>query len=524
MNRCFVFDAEHAQRISERRREFLNRLLHDMLSDVELKTALDVGCGIGFFSNYLLSFGLKVMAFDAREENIAEAKRRYPKINFGVHDVEDPRIQQLGQFDVVLCFGLLYHLENPFQAVRNLYALTEKVLIIETMVSPSQSPVATLMSECQGKDQGLHYVAFILSEACIIKMLYRAGFAQVYKTTELPNHEDFKTSFFRHRRRTVIVASKVKVRSSLLKCVEEPQPVHSDIWQTHLGYVVRSIAVFCKSLRSKVHLRSRVRNMIFRYLPVPVRLPCGVLLTWNDVMGRHIRQRDGFEHGEQSFLTQFLEPGMTVLDIGAHHGLYTLLASKKVGSQGYVICFEPSPRELRRLRLNMLLNRCHNVRIVPSAVGSSEGTAEFFLCLGQETGCNSLRPPAVFEPVKKVRVPITTLDRYLEKAEIGKVEFVKIDVEGAELDVVKGASKLLSDYRPLILCELADVRTEPWGYFSVKIYEFLKSRGYKWFFITPKGRLQPCPRKEHFHENLLAVPEEKFRAITTFLEESWKHA
>lgn len=236
-------------------------------------------------------------------------------------------------------------------------------------------------------------------------------------------------------------------------------------------------------------------------------------------MGRHVRQSNDFEQGEQNFLLQFLKSGMTVLDIGAHHGLYTLLASNRVGPHGRVFAFEPSPRELRRLRWNLLLNRCRNVSVVPFALGCSEGTAEFFVCLGQETGCNSLRPPVVNEPVSKVEVMTTTLDHYLERVGIDKVDFVKMDVEGAELDVLKGASRLLNNSKPLILCELADVRTEPWGYSSVEIYDLLKSCGYAWFSITPEGKLRPCARKEHFHENLIAVPEEKRKSVAAFIEE-----
>ncbi len=524
MDKGWVFDAPHARLLSERRKEFLNRLLQELRGVLDLKTALDVGCGIRVFSKYLSSLGLKVTSFDARENNIAEARRRCPEVDFHVLDVEDSRIRQLGQFDLVLCFGLLYHLENPFRAVRNLYAVTGKVLIIETMVSPSQSPVATLMSECHGEDQAVHYVAFVPSEACLIKMLYRAGFAQVYNTTELPNHEDYRASFSHQRRRTVLVASKINLGSSLLRWIPEPQPIRPDIWQTRLGFEVQRIASSYSSLRSKVRLRSRIRAILARVsrrLPVLTRLPWrGTVLAWNDVMGQHLRKHDDFEQGEQAFLLQFLQPGMVVLDIGAHQGLYTLLASEKVGSSGQVFAFEPSPRELRRLRWNLLINRCRNVRVVPSAVGSHEGTAELFVCLGQETGCNSLRPPAVSEPVSKVQVPITTLDRYLERIGTNKVNFVKIDVEGAELEVLKGARRLLSDCRPLILCELADVRTEPWGYPSLEIYQFLAARGYRWFSITPEGRLQPCPRKEHFHENLIAVPEEKLGSVATFLEES----
>jgi FkbM family methyltransferase len=238
-------------------------------------------------------------------------------------------------------------------------------------------------------------------------------------------------------------------------------------------------------------------------------------------MGRHIRFKDDFEKGEQSFLLGFLQPGMVVLDIGAHQGLYTLLASREVVPDGQVISFEPSPRELQRLRWNLLLNRCPNVRMEPLALGSDEGAADLFVCLGLETGCNSLRPPAVSEATKPIKVSITTLDNYCQKAGIDVVDFVKLDVEGAEMEVLRGARRLLSRKpRPVIMCELADVRTEPWGYRSSMIYEDLAAWGYHWFSIAPDGRLEPCHMKESFHENLLAVPYEKLDLVAGFVGSS----
>lgn len=246
----------------------------------------------------------------------------------------------------------------------------------------------------------------------------------------------------------------------------------------------------------------------------------GWWLGWNDAVSSLI-YFEGFEKGEQSFVSRFLQSGMTVLDIGAHHGLYTLLASKRVGPQGAVIAFEPSPRELRNLRWNLALNRSRNVRLEPLALSSNEGTAELFVCLGQGTACNSLRPPAVSEPTQPILVTVTTLDSYLEKHPIRSVDFVKIDVEGAELEVLKGATGLLSSSsRPVVMCELADIRTEPWDYRSCEIYEFLETYDYRWFSVTPEGRLRPCPRKEQYHESLIAVPEENLSAVAAFVERS----
>lgn len=263
-----------------------------------------------------------------------------------------------------------------------------------------------------------------------------------------------------------------------------------------------------KPFREKVFA---VRNRLFPWLPLPVRLSSGALwLARNDAMGRVIFLRT-FEQEEQRLAGTLLEPGMTVFDLGAHHGLYTLLASKKVGASGRVVAFEPSPRELSRLRLHLRLNRCHNVRIEPVALGSQEGTAELFVPLGIHTGFNSLRPPKVKEPVRRVTVPMTTLDSYVRQQGIAGIDFIKMDVEGAELEVLKGGASLLGgERRPIVMCEMQDKRTEAFGYRAREIYQFLAGRGYRWFSVAAGGGLQSCSDKDVFSENLFAVPRERW--------------
>ncbi|MFC1851874.1 FkbM family methyltransferase, partial [candidate division CSSED10-310 bacterium] len=251
----------------------------------------------------------------------------------------------------------------------------------------------------------------------------------------------------------------------------------------------------------------------------------GVAFNWgmwwladNDVMGMHVRTKDDFEREEQIFIQKFIRPGMTALDLGAHHGLYTLLLSRLVGPTGRVIAFEPSPRERRKLKLHVILNRCTNVLVEPFALGDNDDKSELFLCLGRETGCNSLRRPVVSDPVRKVMVKMTTLNCYFQKGMAEKVDFIKVDVEGAELPVFKSASILLKNSKPIILCELDDQRTEPWGYSSSAIYDFLFDSGYRWYSIVREGKLNPCPKKTRYHENLLAVPEEKLRLLEDYFK------
>jgi len=227
----FVFDAPHYDSLNRAREDFLRILLPIIRSQAPLKSAADVGCGLGYFSSFLMSEGLNVSGLDGRRENVEEAKRRAPGVNFQLANVEDQSVQGLGPFDLVLCLGLLYHLENPFQAVRNLHALTGSVLIVAGMCIPDPRPILFLQDECPSEDQGLQHVAFYPSEACLIKLLYRSGFPFVYTLTKGPAHPDFHASGLRKRVRTMLVASRKPIVSELLALASDYKSFE-DLWRT----------------------------------------------------------------------------------------------------------------------------------------------------------------------------------------------------------------------------------------------------------------------------------------------------
>jgi FkbM family methyltransferase len=252
---------------------------------------------------------------------------------------------------------------------------------------------------------------------------------------------------------------------------------------------------------------------VFPDIPFPIRLPFGAWwLIRNDYSGTLIR-KGRFENAEFAFVRRFLRPGMTVLDLGAHHGMYTLLASKRVGPTGKVFAFEPSPRERHALLQHTRLNRCRNVSVEGLALGTETGEADLFVVQGTQTGCNSLRPPAsdVRPDWSPVRVSVVRLDDWLEGKKIDLIDFVKIDVEGGELGVLKGARNLLRDRpRPIFLIEVQDIRTLQWGYTAREIVEFLANNDFIWFTLSPDGSTEDldvnCLR---FEGNLVACPKER---------------
>lgn len=212
MTQLTQFDAQHYQIINERRRDYLDWLMEEVLHHKHNCSMADLGCGVGYFADHMTRSGFKVEAFDGREENLEEARNRYPSIPFRLWDIEDAHNRPGTKFELVLCFGLLYHLENPFLAIRNLHAVTGEVAIISTIASSHPLPVAVLYDEpTRGEAQALNFIALIPSEAAFVKMLYAAGFEHVYKPIKLPDHPDYQPEA--PKQRTILVASKAELAS-----------------------------------------------------------------------------------------------------------------------------------------------------------------------------------------------------------------------------------------------------------------------------------------------------------------------
>jgi len=227
--------------------------------------------------------------------------------------------------------------------------------------------------------------------------------------------------------------------------------------------------------------------------------------------------RQPFETCQRRFVNDWLEPGMTVLDIGANQGLYTLMASRKCGPSGRVIAFEPCRVERLKLRWNLAWNGCKNVTIQCKAVGRAPASdLVFYAVVGAETGGNSLRPPAadLATATKQEKVGMTSVDVFCEASGIDRVHFVKLDVEGGELDVLHGSHHLLSNLpRPVMLLEVSDVRTAPWGYAAREVVSYLADLGYT-FFEIGDSLLIPHIIQQTYHKDLLVVPAESVKELT----------
>jgi FkbM family methyltransferase len=171
-----------------------------------------------------------------------------------------------------------------------------------------------------------------------------------------------------------------------------------------------------------------------------------------------------------------LRPGMTVLDVGANVGYYALTAAALVGPAGRVHAFEPTPAVAARLRENVALNDFDHVAVNQVAVTDAPGTLRFHLS-ADDSEANSLC--AVEPGGATIDVPATTLDDYAAGHGLGRVDFVKIDVEGAEVRALRGGRRLLSGPEaPMVIIEVNPVTLRAAGAGPEELVAELESLGY----------------------------------------------
>ena len=188
-------------------------------------------------------------------------------------------------------------------------------------------------------------------------------------------------------------------------------------------------------------------------------------------------------------LSRRLRPGDVCLDIGANIGWYTLLMSRLVGEGGAVHAFEPDPAAYARLADHVALNRATNVVVNHGALGREEGEVTFYAT--PESIYSSMYDLG-FRGSRRISVPCQTVDSYVAHRGIERLDFIKCDVEGAELEVLQGAESTLRRLRPTMQLEVNPATARAAGGSTQSILEWLSALGdYRFYSVRLDGALKP---------------------------------
>lgn len=180
-----------------------------------------------------------------------------------------------------------------------------------------------------------------------------------------------------------------------------------------------------------------------------------------------------YEPEKTETITALLKPDQTFIDIGGNKGDFSLLAAKITGSKGQVLTFEPEPENCHWFNESIQLNQYSNIRLFDIALSDSNGKAQLFL--GEKSGWHSLVSSQGKTDNSTIEVEKRTLDSILNESNIQKVDVIKIDVEGAEMEVLLGAEDTLKNNTNLIL--LLDLHPHM-GVDTVAICQFLTDRDF----------------------------------------------
>ncbi len=245
---------------------------------------------------------------------------------------------------------------------------------------------------------------------------------------------------------------------------------------------------------------------------------------WGDKMsfylpeGGMIYQYGFFEANLTNFLVRLLKEGDTFLDVGAHVGTYTVLASKLVGSSGKVYSFEPTPRTFDTLKNNSTVRS--NISVYNNAIMDKSSTIEFFDYGPKFSAFNTFKKRndeniEFRDKVEKISVQTISLDEFCREKNI-KPDFVKIDAEGAEHIILTAMTDILKNIKPILSIEVSN--TPELLKNSNDSIKILIDLGYVGYISSPEGLLSPhISGTEYAYENIIFVHSSKVNNIKKYI-------
>jgi FkbM family methyltransferase len=216
-----------------------------------------------------------------------------------------------------------------------------------------------------------------------------------------------------------------------------------------------------------------------------------------------------FEHMLEQHYRRFLGRGDGVIDVGAHTGRHLVNFIECVGDSGHIIAFEPLPFAYEHLRARY---RRANVVLKNAALSDTEGVVSFVHAQGtpEESGLRerAYNSPDAAKP-RVIEVAAEKLDRYVDA--IARLKYIKIDVEGGEMNVLSGGARMLSVHRPLVSVEYGRPGYSAYGHTLFTLFDFAEANDYVMYdiFANRLGREQWPQSCDSICWDFFMVPAEK---------------
>jgi len=183
-----------------------------------------------------------------------------------------------------------------------------------------------------------------------------------------------------------------------------------------------------------------------------------------------------YKDNGQIFFTDLFKPNYTIIDIGANIGA-TVLKYSKLATEGKVFGFEPSKKNFKRLTDHIKLNNISNIVPLNFGLGSEKSTLKLFEVVESNPGMNRILQNQD-ENFNFEEIEINVLDTWIEENKITKIDCIKIDVEGFEMEVLKGAYRTLEVFKPILFIEVIDSNLKENNSSALDVYNYLSNFNY----------------------------------------------
>ena len=194
----------------------------------------------------------------------------------------------------------------------------------------------------------------------------------------------------------------------------------------------------------------------------------------------------GYEADETRLMGEAVRAGSTVVDVGANFGWHAIHLAKRVGDSGKVLAFEPIPATYAELTENVALNSCKNLKAFSFALGNETSTISMYL---PKTDLGAGAASQFLDTGDRVEVSMFRLDDVLEREGVEHVDFIKADIEGGELNFLRGAERLIARCHPIIFVEIVDIHCHRFGSTPQDLIQMLTGHGYRGNYIDEDGSL-----------------------------------
>ncbi|MBI5431132.1 MAG: FkbM family methyltransferase [Nitrosomonadales bacterium] len=282
---------------------------------------------------------------------------------------------------------------------------------------------------------------------------------------------------------------------------------------------MRRVTTRLKHIPGAILLINPLRQLFARYPDCVTVTDYDGGLTATLCLNEHM-QSQIFWYGYYSrdivlLLDKLLKPGMTVVDVGANIGEISMAAAQRTGASGAVFAFEPMSSLYARLQQHLDANRLHQVTAVKCGLSDQAGSAQLYSASQtfhdgtEHKGLGTLYSSDTRATPTEI-IDIDTLDSFAGSRNLARIDLIKVDVEGAELPVLKGSKNVIMQFRPYLIIEIQHDTSEQAGYRAADILEFLGQFGYRFHTIGRKAKLTGLTAETlAAFQNVLCVPPER---------------